>query len=765
MAGQTVSLENYGNYQLLKRLATGGMAQIYLARSKGPKASNQLVVVKRILPHLGENKEFVQMFLDEAKIAARLAHPNIVAIYDLGAQDDSFFIAMEYIHGVDVRRMSKRAGGMGFELPVALACRIIIDSCAGLDYAHKKTDPGGKPLNIVHRDVSPQNILVSFKGEVKVVDFGIAKAADQATVTRSGVLKGKYSYMSPEQAGAKKVDCRSDVFALGVVLYELLTSTRLFKRSSDMQTLAAVAECNVTPPSQVNPRVPPDLDPIILKALAKDPDQRYAEALQFQTDLEAWLSKRKISATTADLAVFLRQVYEERLAREARSGSIVVEEDPPPTGQRTAVEGNRRGSAGNIPSVQSGSSKDVTRAGRGDPKASAAAEEGIELTDPIAPRSPPKGARSVEARREPDEESTKQERKTPTPRPTVEERRPNLSELPTQALDEKSLALSLTATTQSQSPPRRSRWRGRLIIAGVAATVSAVSAALGMWLYLRPVVAQQQLQPPAMVRLETVPPGAKVIFEGRAFPGVTPMTLPPLPAGTHEVVLSREGYEEEHVSVPVPPTGILTMAPVSLRPLAPKEQPLDNKPPGVTPPPDATAISAVQLTLQTEPVQATIFVDGRERGLSPQVVEAKADQELEVKVTAPQYRPLEQKVKVKSGPSQMEVFKLEPLSKPPPTTPLKQPRVDPPKPPPAAAKALVRFVVLPASSWVEVTCSGRSYGQTPFGDVSLPVGTHQCKFSNPGEGGRTLNQTIEVRATALNKVIVNLRDGTVKFTP
>jgi serine/threonine-protein kinase len=264
-----VSLENYGKYQLLKRLAMGGMAQIYLARQKGPEGSEQLVVVKRILPHLAENVEFIRMFLDEAKIAARLAHPNIVAIYDLGAQDDSFFLAMEYIHGEDVRRMWKRAVTMGLELPVPLACRIVTDACAGLDYAHKKADPSGKPLGTVHRDVSPQNILVSFEGEVKVVDFGIAKAADQATVTRSGVLKGKYSYMSPEQAAGKRVDCRSDVFALGVVLYELLTHTRLFKRSSDMQTLAAVAECQVIPPSQVSPRVPADLDPIVMKALAR----------------------------------------------------------------------------------------------------------------------------------------------------------------------------------------------------------------------------------------------------------------------------------------------------------------------------------------------------------------------------------------------------------------------------------------------------------------------------------------------------------------
>jgi hypothetical protein len=360
-------------------------------------------------------------------------------------------------------------------------------------------------------------------------------------------------------------------------------------------------------------------------------------------------------------------------------------------------------------------------------------------------------------RREPDSESTRQERKTPAPRPTIEERRPNLSELPTQALDEKSLALSLTATTQSQSPPRRNRWRGRLIIASVAATVSAVAAALGMWFYLKPLVDKPVAASPlATVYLDTVPTGAKVVFEGK-FLGVTPLKLPPVPAGTHEVVISREGYAEERIAVGVPPTGVLRIEPVNLKPLPPKEQP----PPGINPPvplPEAPSLAAVRLTLQTEPVQATIFVDGKERGPSPQVVEAKADQELEVKVTAPQYRPLEQRVKVKAGPSQLEVLKLEPLPKPPPTNG-KQPRQDPPKPPPAQAKALVRFVVTP---WAEVTCGGRSLGTTPFPDVQLPVGTHQCRFSNPGEG-RTLNQAIEVRATALNKVFVNLRDGTVKF--
>ncbi|RKH49345.1 PEGA domain-containing protein [Corallococcus sp. AB050B] len=330
-----MSIETYGSYQLLKRLATGGMAQIYLARRPGSDAPDKLLVLKRILPHLSENDEFVRMFLDEARIAARLAHPNVVQIYDLGAEGDTFFIAMEYIHGVDARRLWKRSETSARPLPVPLVCRILLEACAGLDYAHKKTDAAGRPLGIVHRDVSPQNILVTFDGGVKVVDFGIAKAADQATVTRSGVLKGKYSYMSPEQASGQRVDRRSDVFALGVVLHELLTGGRLFKRHSDMLTLSAVAECNVPAPSQVAPRVPAELDAIVLKALAKDPDARYQHAQELQRALEGWLaSQPQPCGTTADLAAYMKELYADRLTEEARSGEVQVTDDeaggPPP---------------------------------------------------------------------------------------------------------------------------------------------------------------------------------------------------------------------------------------------------------------------------------------------------------------------------------------------------------------------------------------------------------------------------------------------------
>ncbi|MBN9684208.1 MULTISPECIES: protein kinase domain-containing protein [unclassified Corallococcus] len=337
-----MSIETYGSYQLLKRLATGGMAQIYLARRPGSDAPDKLLVLKRILPHLSENDEFVRMFLDEARIAARLAHPNVVQIYDLGAEGDTFFIAMEYIHGVDARRLWKRSETAGRPLPVPLVCRILLEACAGLDYAHKKTDAAGRPLGIVHRDVSPQNILVTFDGGVKVVDFGIAKAADQATVTRSGVLKGKYSYMSPEQASGQRVDRRSDVFALGVVLHELLTGGRLFKRHSDMLTLSAVAECNVPAPSQVAPRVPVELDAIVLKALAKDPEARYQHAQELQRALEGWLaSQPQPCGTPADLAGFMRELYADRLTEEARSGEVQVTDEEagvaPPAAPRRSV--------------------------------------------------------------------------------------------------------------------------------------------------------------------------------------------------------------------------------------------------------------------------------------------------------------------------------------------------------------------------------------------------------------------------------------------
>ncbi|WP_375766051.1 protein kinase [Archangium gephyra] len=518
-----MSNENYGKYQLLKRLAMGGMAQIYLARQRGPEGFEKLLVIKRILPHLAENGDFVRMFLDEARIAARLDHPNIVDIYDLGAQDDSFFIAMEYIHGEDLRRVWKRAERSGQLIPVPLVCRIMIEACAGLDHAHKQKDAQGKPLGIVHRDVSPQNILLTFEGRVKVVDFGIAKAADQATVTRSGVLKGKYSYMAPEQAaGQKNLDCRTDIFALGVVLYELLTGMRLFKRLTDMATLQAVADCEIAPPSQINPRVPKDLDPIVMKALTRDPEDRYAEALQLQLALEDWLLTHQLPSSTAHVAAFMKELYAARLAEEARLGDVLVED----------ADGASPAGAGKVPEKAPEKSAAETMAAPRQADTKVLTPERPSLRTPS--RRDPRGSserkaleprRTVDIRRAPAPELGEEprsfssdkpaRRRTPAPEPTEESH--------SEASDpEKTLAPKSSRSRQPALPPRveapRRPYRLALLAVGAGLIVGV---GLGGWWALHsepprvaaapeakpasPEPSQPVLEQPAPVREEPKP--------------------------------------------------------------------------------------------------------------------------------------------------------------------------------------------------------------------------------------------------------------------
>jgi serine/threonine protein kinase len=221
----------FGKYVLTRLIATGGMAEIFLAHEKAHP--DQPMVIKRILPHLIESSEFVSMFLDEARIAAQLHHENVVEIFDVGRVDGAYFIGMEYVHGEDIRRIYNQAYKRQQSLPLSHSIRIIAEAAIGLGFAHRLPDLTGKPLGLVHRDVSPQNILVGYQGGVKVVDFGIAKAASKVSETRAGVLKGKYSYMSPEQATGDPLDHRTDIFALGIILYETTTGTRLFKRHND----------------------------------------------------------------------------------------------------------------------------------------------------------------------------------------------------------------------------------------------------------------------------------------------------------------------------------------------------------------------------------------------------------------------------------------------------------------------------------------------------------------------------------------------------
>jgi eukaryotic-like serine/threonine-protein kinase len=311
--------QRFGKYDLHKKLATGGMAEVWLARQTGIEGFEKFLVLKRILPHLAEDPEFVQMFLNEAKIAARFNHPNIAQIFDLGETNGTYFIAMELVRGEDLGRVMRKAWASGDWVKVPLAMRIVAGACEGLHYAHTKADESGRPLKVVHRDISPQNILISFDGAVKLVDFGIAKAADQASMTKSGAIKGKFSYMSPEQAAGKPLDHRSDVFSIGLVLYELLTGHRPLKRDNELATLQAALECQIELPSRVAD-VAAEVDPLVMKALAKSPDDRYPDARAFQVALEGYLAEQRLVAGSIQISELMARLFADRLADEAKLG-------------------------------------------------------------------------------------------------------------------------------------------------------------------------------------------------------------------------------------------------------------------------------------------------------------------------------------------------------------------------------------------------------------------------------------------------------------
>ncbi|WP_240357079.1 serine/threonine protein kinase [Myxococcus eversor] len=341
-------METFGRYELLRKIAIGGMGAVYLARQKGPVGFQKLLVVKRLLPHLSEDDEFIEMFLDEGRIAAHLNHPNIAQIYDLGDVDGQYFIAMEYVHGEAVGPLGLRAQQRKLSIPLALKCRIIADAAAGLDAAHNARSPSGRKLALIHRDVSPQNVLVGYNGGVKLIDFGVAKASGKFSQTVVGTIKGKHAYMSPEQARGEPLDHRSDIFGLGTVFYELLTHQRLFKRDTEIATLKAVVGTKIVPPSEISADIPKELDAIVLKALARKRDERFASAGEVQLALDEFLVQHKLHATPAHLAAFMQDTYSEELEEERLAAEpTVIHYDPRIAARQQAAAAAAAGDTGN----------------------------------------------------------------------------------------------------------------------------------------------------------------------------------------------------------------------------------------------------------------------------------------------------------------------------------------------------------------------------------------------------------------------------------
>jgi len=306
--------QKFGKYVLLRRIATGGMAEIFQAKTAGAEGFEKDIVIKRILPHFSEDEAFVKMFIDEASLTAKLQHSNIVQIFDFDLADGAYYIAMEYIEGEDLSTVLKDGHTAGRPLSVAQCVWVTMELAKGLHYAHVK-EHKGKPLNIIHRDISPHNAMIAYNGEVKLMDFGIAKAAERSTKTQAGTVKGKVAYMSPEQARGKNLDPRSDLFALATVLWEMLTFKRLFLRDSDFETLTAVLKEPVAPPSRYRQGIDQELDDIILTALEKDREQRQKSVEEFNRELTRWYYKNVSDLEAEKLRPLMQELYGAKIRR------------------------------------------------------------------------------------------------------------------------------------------------------------------------------------------------------------------------------------------------------------------------------------------------------------------------------------------------------------------------------------------------------------------------------------------------------------------
>ena len=316
-----------GRYELIRKIATGGMAELFLAKAAGPGGFEKTLVLKRILPDLAEDPDFVSMFLSEAKLASRLTHSNIVQILDLGRAQGAYYLAMEYIDGPSLRMLARAAHGLKIALPPELCAWIISEACEGLAFAHDFCDPGTrKPWELIHRDVSLDNILVSSQGTVKVVDFGIAKAAGQVHRTRTGIVKGKLSYMSPEQLRGKPLDRRVDVYALGIVFYELLTGRKPFDATTEASLAQAILFEPLIPALKRRPELPKAVQWILDRALARDRDKRYPDCRAFQADLEALIRATRQPVGASQLARFVERVMGSTPAASSRVPALPEEE-------------------------------------------------------------------------------------------------------------------------------------------------------------------------------------------------------------------------------------------------------------------------------------------------------------------------------------------------------------------------------------------------------------------------------------------------------
>lgn len=599
--------QRFGKYLLLDRISVGGMAEVFKARLFGVEGFARFIAIKRILPHLAEDDRFVEMFIDEAKTSVLLSHANIAQVIELGREGEAHFIAMEYVPGRDLLALYKRARQRRVAIPVHQVAYIGHQVAEGLDYAHRKRSPDGQHLAIVHRDISPQNVLVSYDGAVKLIDFGIAKARGQNyKKKKGGALRGKFAYMSPELIEGKNIDARSDIFALGIVLWELLTSETLFHGDNEFVTMERVRQAVAVPPSHRNPAVPPDLDQIVLTALARDRHQRYQTAAEMAEDLGRFLHTHGFSSNRKTLSAWVRIEFQAEYDTERTNASkharitltpdghvieAAPEDDEEPTALWTPEDGN--GQAGDWATATA-------------EPASAQA-----VVDPLADleRAPHFSA--------PPRVFTHSQ----LPQPQIADRATGsaLQNQPTADIHERPTAPLPANHVSSLNTGQTIPASNRLALAAASAVIAALLAVLAWWFLGRP-------PRPATLSIEVRPPGAATVHLGKTLLGrSTPMDVPGIKPGRYPLRIMKEGFKPHEAVIDLV-SGETTAVSATLVK-------------------DASA--AAVLTFQVDPKGAKIEVDGR--GIGSKGIQIDPGREVTVKVTHTGFIPLEVKVRTRPG--------------------------------------------------------------------------------------------------------------------
>jgi serine/threonine protein kinase len=492
----------FGKYLLLERINVGGMAEVFKAKAFGIEGFERTLAIKRILPNMADDEEFINMFIDEARICVQLTHANIVPVFELGRLDTQYYIAMEYVPGRDLRNVLDRFRKRERLLPLAAGAFVTAKICEGLDYAHRKPDASNRPLNLIHRDVSPQNILLSYEGAIKITDFGIAKAEDRASKTQAGVLKGKFAYMSPEQVRGLEIDQRSDIFAVGILLYEMVTGKRLFIGESDFATLEKVRAAQVQPPREHNPDISEDFERVILKALARDRDERYATAAELADDLQPFLIYDNTVFTNKKLGELLHEEYAAEIESERKRNEEYVRLPPPSQRDQQSAEQHRA-----VKGAQ------AEWGGGGRPEKTVIFESDFGHATPLATTGNFRTDESVLDA--------------------------GASERPTLAMDEQSSAsfVGKRPATSVQAPRRSGRPFGALVT-GVVVVAAAVLA----FAWQRFTLSNQT---GTLVVTSTPTEQVNVYLDGLLIAQHTPYTLKGVGAGSHRLVVRAPGFRDK----------------------------------------------------------------------------------------------------------------------------------------------------------------------------------------------------------------------------